>query len=62
MGRTGVLFGAFLLAASLGACSDGPDGKYTPEECAGFLLVANNNGNSGSEQRKAAVEYDTHCK
>jgi hypothetical protein len=42
--------------------SSGPDGKYTPEECAGLLLVANNNGNSAWEQGNAANEYDEHCR
>jgi hypothetical protein len=58
-----VLLVVVLLLAALGSCvgDDGPSGKYTPEECAGLLLVANNNGNSTWERADAAAEYDVNC-
>jgi hypothetical protein len=33
----------------------------TRRECAGLLLIANDNGNSTWERADAAAEYDVNC-
>lgn len=55
---------AVVLMLGLTCCGSGhhdSTGKYTPEECAGLLLVANDNGSSHSEQGHAANEYQDNC-
>lgn len=53
-----IIIGVIVVLGSIGSCidsHDGPDGKYTPEECVALSLSASS-GNSDS-----AAEWSLHC-